>query len=159
MESDESKKESLRLEYRLSQEMTLYYGKIVWTIGTIFHPATFAGFAFALSENLQFPLSLFYALFLTGLQTFFILSFYRLRWLSTINYLRCQEIEEILGLKQHKLHREINEGKEVNIAGKQIKKQKVWSAIVINYLISSILIIIIWTWFMYTLSQHLEWFT
>ena len=138
--------ESLLTEYRLSQEMSTYYGKIVWTIGTIFHPATLAGFAFGVSQNLEFPLSVIFALFLTALQAFFLLSYHRLQWLSNINFLRCQEIEDVLGLKQHKLHRELKEKGKVMIANCEIKKQKIWSSPVINNLIPWVLIAIIWIW-------------
>ena len=141
-----STQESLLTEYRLSQEMAVFYGKIVWTIGTIFHPATLAGFAFGVSQKLEFPLSAIFALFLTTLQAFFLLSYHRLQWLSKINFLRCQEIEDMLGLKQHKLHREIKEKGKVMIANYEIKKQKIWSSPVINKLIPLVLISIIWVW-------------
>ena len=147
--------ESLLTEYRLSQEMATYYGRIVWTIGTIFHPATLAGFAFGLSQKLEFPLAAIFALFLTGLQAFFLLSYHRLQFLSKINNLRCQEIEDELGLKQHKLHREIKEKGKVTIANYEIKKQKIWSSPVINYLIPWVLIVIIWIW---VFTTNTEWY-
>lgn len=145
--------ESLLVEYKLSQEMANYYGKIVWTIGTIFHPATLAGFAFGISQKLEFPLSAIFALFLTGLQAFFLFSYHRLQLLSLINNRRCQEIEDKLGLEQHKLHEELKVKGKITVANQEIKKQKIWSSRRINYSIPLFLIAIIWIWVCATVTE------
>jgi len=142
--------ESLLVEYKLTQEMFTYFGKILWTIGTIFHPATMAGLAYAMSQNLGFPLSVLFGLFLTALQVFFLISYRRIHWLADIKALRCQEIEEILGIKQHRLNREADDH-SIQIADKEIKPQ-FWSSPKINNLIPIFLIGVIWAWVCYTYS-------
>jgi len=100
----------------------------------------------AFLKKLEFPSSAFVALFLTGLQVFFLLSYHRLQLLALINNRGCQEIEDNLGLEQHKLHQELKEKGEITVANQVIKKQKIWSSPRINYSIPLFLIAIIWIW-------------
>lgn len=144
MTSDEDKnnKESLRLEYQLSQQMHTYYGRIVWQIGAIFLPVVLGGFAFGIQSDLEKNQFVLLAGFLTALLVFFLLSFIRLRWLAYVHIKRCEEIEPLLGIKQHTLQHQANE-KTIKIAGKEIKPLciKGWQ---INVSIPLFLIIIIW---------------
>jgi len=149
-EKEKPTDESLIAEYQLSQEMFTYYGKIFWTVGSIFHPATMAGLAYGISQNLEFPLSILFGLFLTGMQFFVLITYRRIHWLANINVLRCQDIEEMLGIKQHKLHREANDH-PIKLAGKEIKPQS-WRSPKINYFITIFFIAIIWLWVCYTYS-------
>ena len=112
-----------------------------------------AGFAFGISQKLEFPLSAILALFLTTLQAFFLLSYHRISWLAKINMLRCQEIEKDLRLQQHTLHRRIDDEGEVRIAGELIKKQKIWNSPAVNNFIPSVLIVIIWVWVSITTTE------
>ena len=135
-------KESLRLEYRLSQEMHNYYGKIQWQIGSILITASLAGFAFGIQQDLPHPQFVPLAIGLTLLLLMFFLIVRRHRWLGHIHLARCKEIEKILGMKQHTLESKANEN-TITIGEVEIKPQLItgWD---INKIILFLLIIVFW---------------
>jgi len=149
MDADENNDDSevlrsLRLEYQLSQEMHMYYGRIVWQIGAIFLPVAFGGFALGIQQNLAKEQFVFLALFITGLLLFFLLSYWRIRWLAFIHIKRCEEIEGKLGISQHSLQHKAND-KTITIGDKKIKPQ-LFSGVHINSIIPIALIAIVWSY-------------
>ena len=113
-------RDSLRVEYELSQKMHNYYGKTLWEIGSIYLAASLAGFAFAIQQDL--PKHSFIPLIsvLTVLLVSFLLTARRFRKFGFLHLSRCREIEEILGLKQHTYsHKAIDE--KIIVAGSEIK--------------------------------------
>jgi len=161
-ENQTENKESILTEYKASQEMAIYYGKIFWTVGSIFYPATLAGFAYGISQNLEIYQSVVLGIFLILLQVFVLGFYHRIHWLSRVQFLRCQEIEKQLGLQQHLNHRKLGDLKKQNnyegikIADETIKPQKYISSPNITKGISLGLIVLIVAWVILQSEIHCE---
>ena len=139
--------ESLLVEYKLSQEMHTYYGTILWKIGAIFIPISLGGFAVSVHQNLSDAPLIVVTLVLTGLLGWFMLSARRLRHLAFLYILRCEEIEKILGLKQH-TNKHQNDTTSVTVTGIEISPQR-FTGKDINTYIPTLLLIMFWGYNIY----------
>jgi len=107
------RRETLLVEYQLSQEMHNYYGKILWQIGAIFLGGSIGAFGIVVSESIgtmPTPLPLWFWVIQLTMTVGFILFHSRLRNLAYIHLQRCIAIEKELGMKQHT-------NKEENVGG------------------------------------------
>ena len=151
---NDDQKESLRLEYKLAQEMHTYYGKILWQIGSIFLPVSLAGFVFGIRQEISNDGLLALTVFLTALLIWFIFSAIRLRRLAFVYMERCRKIEKILSLKQHN-NKARDDKNTVKIRGKEIKifrKKLKWRHLAgknINLPVPIFFIIIFWTYYFF----------
>jgi len=139
--------ESLLTEYKLAQEMHTYYGKILWKICAIFIPISLGGFAVSVHQNLTNEPLFVVTLVLSALLGWFMLSARRLRHLAFLYILRCEEIEEILGLKQH-TYKHQNDTTSLTIAGNTIEPQ-CFTGKGINMYIPILLLIMFWAYNIY----------
>ena len=90
-------------EYELSQQMHNYYGRIVWEIGSIFVGGGLAMIGLIISRTSR-PSSLpaLAAITFTILMICFYLMIRRFRVIAEVHLRRCREIENELGLYQHR---------------------------------------------------------
>jgi len=94
----DAEKQYLLTEYQAAQEMACHYDKMNWTIGTILIAATFAMVGLVGDKFHMYPS-------LAGL-SFVSLGIWRLYYerhkkIQDVKWERLQEIEKILGLRQH----------------------------------------------------------
>ena len=108
------KQEALLAEYKLAQEMHMYYGKVLWQLGSILLGAGLAGFFYSIQLELSAEQFFFIIIGLSGLIGGFTLSFIRHKNLAHFYISCCRELEEELGLKikQHTLKFAIDKGKD-----------------------------------------------
>lgn len=143
--------ESLLTEYKLAQEMHVYYGKSLWQIGSIFFAASLAGFAFGLQNDLAWDKFVFLNSFLTILLSGFIIYAKRHGNLAHMYISRCRQIEEKLGMKQHTYKYEIDNKcneEPIIIAGSSFTKKRITGKH-INFIIPLFLMGVFWVYNIY----------
>ena len=145
-ENSDIDNESLLTEYKLAQEMHVYYGKTIWQIGSIFYGISIASFIYGIDKKFDFLGMLVLVIVLSGLLVGQILYSSRNQRLADMYLRRCVEIEKVptLNLKQHSNKFEADEkGKKIDV--KYFKKQSIWfSGSRLNQIIPSIILIVFW---------------
>ena len=146
-EKSQPDNESLRMEYRIAHEKHDYYGKILWQIASIFFPATLAGFAFGIQQDLSLDRFIPLNFVLSALLLMFFFQAKRVRWLAFLQMQRCEEIEKILQMKLVTYQHVANK-KPIEIAGVAIKPQRITGKY-LNQGTPLALIIIFWGYIFY----------
>ena len=156
------KQEALLAEYKQAQEMHVYYGKVLWQLGSILLGAGLAGFFYSIQLELSAIVFFIITIGLSGLIFIFILSHERHRNLAHFYISCCRQIEEELGLKikQHTLKYAIDKGKdecnfeiekkEHMIAHSTFTKPRITGNHINKYFIPIPTLVMYWGYFIFT---------
>ena len=117
VQPDNEKNGNLRMEYKLSQEMHNYYGRLTWQIGTIFLGGGVTGLGVAIQAGR--PVIVFAAVVFTILVGSFYLVVRRYRQLAEVHLARCREIEDTLRLRQHGYAKQATKPEGVVVPGER----------------------------------------